>query len=247
MKPKAHRILRHFRIPNLLIMGLFVFLLHLQFKSWVDAPLDLLSILLLIFSMWLIAAAGYLLNDYYDFREDLINKGYSINSRFSRTYIIRLYSVLTVCGLGLSAYLSIVLQRYGILYCSLLATGFLFLYAYQFKRLYYIKNLWISVLMTFPVIYWYLAEAYGNRSFTPSENYTFLITGYLLLFSFLLNLIREILKDIIDAPGDREAGVKTIPLVFGQKFTRHLLIFLFLFSGIIRNYKPVQLFRDQSV
>ena len=45
------------------------------------------------------------------------------------------------------------------------------------------------------------------------------------IFAFLINLIRELVKDIQDISGDTKAGIKTFPIKFGLGLTKHLIFF----------------------
>ncbi len=49
------------------------------------------------------------------------------------------------------------------------------------------------------------------------------------VFAFLINLIRELLKDIEDIPGDNKLGIKTLPLKVGIQKTKHYLLIISAF------------------
>ncbi len=92
------------------------------------------------------------------------------------------------------------------------------LYNFKLKQIPLVGNLTIALLSLLVTMSGALA---ANRE-------TFLdFSGALFagLFAFYLNLIREIIKDIIDLEGDRKANLKTLPMIVNL---RPLLVFCFI-------------------
>jgi 4-hydroxybenzoate polyprenyltransferase len=165
----------------------------------------------------LIAAAGYIINDYYDVKIDYINKpervviGKSITRRFAILFHVLLSLTGIVIGLYLSWYLAVV---------NILSVFLLWLYSNNLKRLPFIGNLSVA-LLTGSAIY-VVDILYRTQSS--------LVIIYA-VFAFFMTLVREIIKDIEDLKGDNTFGCKTLPIVWGIRKTKILIyIILALFS-----------------
>lgn len=209
------------RWPNLLIIALTQYLVAVllipsnTYESvWRDTPF-----MILILSTVLIAAGGYLINDYYDIKIDYINKPERVVAgRFiTRRQILFAHTLLTFLGILGGTYVS---MKIGIL--NVLAAGLLWLYSNQLKRMPLWGNFAIASLTAVAV---YLVYFYYKESF-------FLILSYT-AFAFFMSLIREILKDLEDIKGDKAFGLRTLPIAFGvrrSKNTIYLITVLFIVS-----------------
>lgn len=172
---------------------------------------------LLIFSTVLIAAAGYMINDYYDVKIDYVNRPHEVvvGKGIKRRMVIFLHSILNFAGIGLGFLIS---PRIGLI--NFTAAFLLWLYSNRLKREPFIGNLTVAFLTATAI---FLVGYYYQKS-------ELLILTYA-IFAFFLNLIREIIKDIEDRPGDRKHGCRTLPIVFGFRKTKNI-IFLIAFSFI---------------
>jgi 4-hydroxybenzoate polyprenyltransferase len=100
-------------------------------------------LLILSISTMLIAAAGYIINDYYDVKIDYINKPERvvIGKKVPRRYAILFHVVLSVLGLLLGLFLS-----WGIAAVNVTSIFLLWLYSNNLKRLPFIGNFVVAVL-----------------------------------------------------------------------------------------------------
>jgi len=215
------------RYPNLLYIGLTQFLLQycvvaplLRFNG--ESPsLSPLSFFLLSLSTVLIAAAGYIINDYFDINIDIINKPDKmvLDKIINRRWAMAFHTIFNMAGVSIGF---IVAWRIGQIYlgftqvfCSLL----LWFYSTSFKRQVLIGNVMISLLTALAVVVVGFYEKQIYESFeaimSPVGRKLIQIIGVYALFAFMISLVREIVKDLEDMIGDSKDGCRTIPIVWG--------------------------------
>lgn len=215
--------LRLIRVQNLLIVVLTQLLARLFIVGAHQNSLHLLadrSFWLLTLSTVCIAAAGYIINDYFDVKIDLINKPERvIIGRFlKRRIAMGVHQVLNIVGCLIGLYLS-----KWIFLADVLAVTLLWFYSAQFKRQPLVGNVVISLLTALSLIV--LAIYYRHNA------EMLLIYA---LFSFGISLIREIIKDMQDIRGDARFGCRTIPIIWGLRRTKYLLYgLLAAFAGTL--------------
>ncbi|MGQ9805086.1 MAG: geranylgeranylglycerol-phosphate geranylgeranyltransferase [Chlorobiales bacterium] len=160
----------------------------------------------------LIGGAGNVINDYFDVEIDRINKPKRPLARgaISRTHAFRYWLALNLVALATS----LLLTSLNFL-MAVFTIPLLYIYSRYFKRMLFIGNLTISVLVS-------LGFLYGAASTDNVQNVV-----YPTVFSFLLNLGREMLKDLEDVKGDKALGAMTIPIRFGTTTTLMLTSVIF--------------------
>jgi len=179
-----------------------------------------LHLFVLTVSTVLIAAAGYIINDYYDVKIDLINKPdrVVIGKEVPRRQAMIYHTVLSIGGAVLGLWLS-----WKIALINVASSFLLWLYSNALKRLPFIGNVAVSLLTGLGV---YMI----NILYPP---FRLLVLVYA-LFAFFITLVREIIKDLEDLKGDDTFGCKTLPVVWGVRRTRNFAIFLLvMFFGLI--------------
>lgn len=200
-----------------------------------------LDFFLLVLSTVLIAAAGYIINDYFDVRIDEVNRpatnvvGKTIKRRVAMAFHMSFNIVGVLLGLWISWKYE-VFRAGSFIYIA--APALLWFYSTNLKRQFLIGNVIIALLSGLiplvGVIYELMAIA---RSLKAAELSTELIMRVNLLipaffaiayslFAFLVTLIREIIKDIEDYEGDMEYGCKTLPIVLGISRAKSIVISL---------------------
>ena len=227
-------IMRLVRWSNLLFLAALIWLM----EKWVAVPilnkvfgeqLPWYMLLLLILAVVCIAAGGYVINDYFDVKIDRINRPDEVvvTRTVSKPAAMRMSIVLSsigiVCGLvvaGLLRSLTI-----GILF--ILIPGLLWFYSSSYKRLFMVGNLIIALLAGITPLMVAMANVallelrYGTilpYTTLPHDLYTWI--GGFALFAFLLTWMREIVKDMQDQMGDRELECHSMPVVWGDKWTK---------------------------
>ncbi len=161
----------------------------------------------------LIGGAGNVINDYFDVEIDRINKPKRPLARgaLSRPQAFRYWLILNLIALVISFFLMPLN-----LVMALFTIPLLYIYSRYFKRMLFIGNVIISSLVS-------LGFLYGAASTGNVQNVL-----YPTLFSFLLNLGREMLKDLEDVEGDKALGAMTIPIRFGATATLVLATVIFV-------------------
>ena len=186
----------------------------------VSQTLSDLQFLLLSFATICIAAAGNIINDVYDVETDLVNKPKKvvIGRTISEKTGLNLFIIFNVIGVGLGFYLSNQIDKSGFAVLFVIISALLYLYATQLKRTFLVGNMIISILVGLSIIIVGIFElipaiTVQNR---PDQHYAFNIVCIYALFAFMINLLREIVKDIEDINGDYKAGMRTLPIIIGR-------------------------------
>jgi 4-hydroxybenzoate polyprenyltransferase len=211
------------RFGNLIIIGLaqyftagFLVGMH---------TLDDIRLFILSASTVLVAAAGYVINDYYDVKIDYINKPERvvIGKSIPRRYAILFHVILSGLGILLGLYVS-----WRIAALNVVSVFLLWFYSNNLKRLPFVGNYTVALLTGLSI--WIVDVLY--RTGSP------LIVIYA-VFAFFITLVREIVKDMEDLKGDNTFGCKTLPIVWGLRRTKLVIYFILsLFSAtvIVLNY-----------
>lgn len=217
---------RFIRWPNLLFIALTqVLFYYIIFPYAYDAVnLDPQEIFLkphiltwIVLSSVFIAAAGYIINDYFDVNIDLVNKGEKIiiGNHVNRRTAILMHAMFSLAGMLCIVYAGYRLKNIYLPFFNLLAILLLLFYSTTFKRKLLIGNLIISVLTAWVIFVLPVAE---YRLDMKNHGAWQLILKYAIIyggFAFIISLIREVIKDMEDAEGDLRFGCTTMPLVWG--------------------------------
>ncbi len=245
--------LRLVRPINLLVIALTMYGMRVYFIPRIDTgsvggnsePFDFF---LLVFSTVLIAAAGNIINDYFDVKADKVNKPHKviIGKFIKPRWAIVLHWLMNFVAFAIACYLSWRYETFWYVFIHLLSINALWFYSMHFKRRFFIGNLIIAGLTALvPILcgIHFLEFITSQRDYLPATwtLKTPLHTGWafgsyfntfvVLVFAFYagtLNLIREIIKDIEDVPGDLLLRAKTLPIVLGTKKTKRIAIFLLI-------------------
>ncbi|HKJ07309.1 MAG TPA: geranylgeranylglycerol-phosphate geranylgeranyltransferase [Flavobacteriaceae bacterium] len=238
MKP----FLRLIRLPNLaLIIYLQLVIRFALFPIFNFTPtLSLIQFIIFTLSIVFISAAGYVINDICDYKIDKINKpnkqivGKSITIENTKQY----YKILNVLGLLLAAIVVLQTQKPTLFLIYISIVYLLFWYSKMLKGLFFIGNFIVALLIAIIIPFQLFFE-------DSLINYEIkLAIGFLTFFAFLLNLIRELIKDIEDINGDKKLNLKTIPIVLGRSRARKIsavlvLPALFLCFYLLANYYTI--------
>ena len=184
----------------------------------------------------LVAAAGYIINDYYDVEIDIINKPIKvvIGNLIHRKLALIGSIVLSICGIiaGFWSSINAGVPLLGLLFIFY-ALG-LWLYSYKLKSTFLIGNLLIAIFLGLVPLAAAYIELQADLKSPDFINSTIGIIPYRIGawtisgFAFLSTLIREIVKDMEDMEGDRIADCHTMPIVLGIKKVRIVVLLLLL-------------------
>ena len=226
--------LKLIRWPNLVFIALTQFLFFFCIAAPVTAESlhptreMILLFYVLCLSSVLIAAGGYIINDYFDLNIDLVNKPERmvVDRSISRRWAIFFHFVLSMSGILLGFYIGLQNGNWLIGFANIVAVVVLWFYSTYYKKRLLSGNLMISALTAWVVLVVYIHVAFhppGNGFHTPDAatfqkllRLAFLYTA----FAFIISLVREVVKDIEDIEGDRKYGCRTVPIVWGVDFAK---------------------------
>ena len=241
------------RWPNLLMVPLTMYLmrycivqpmLDYQFSIQLGSQLRLqLSdgyFLVLVMINVLLGAAGYVINDYYDRRIDTVNHPDSVivGKTLPQRHAIIYHAVLNAVAIVLAAIFSWHLRMFSIILLYVMIAGVFWLYSTTYKRQLIVGNLVVAIgTATIPLQvglfeYLTLTREYGcdmlfnNLSFMPIMYW---MAGFA-FFAFITNMIREIVKDMEDLEGDASCGCNTLPMAFGMRVSKIVVVALIIIT-----------------
>lgn len=239
--------LKLIRYQNLLMLALVQFLFRYAFLEDQNIPLALSDWQygLLVLSTVLIAAAGYVINNIFDTETDQINKPQDviIGKSVSESLGYNIYIALNITGVAIGFYLSNVIQRPGFATIFILIASMLYFYSTTLKQIMILGNLVVAFLLAMAVIIIGIFDIFpatipDNKA--QMASLFSILTDYA-LFAFMINFIREIVKDIEDVNGDYNQGMNTLPIAIGISRTAKIASVLAVIPFIllllyIKNY-----------
>lgn len=222
-------ILKLIRYQNLLMLAFMQLVFRYAFFKIQDIPLALADWQygLLVLSTVLIAAGGYVINNILDQKTDAINKPNNviIGKNISETNAYTLYMALTVAGVAIGFYLSNVILKPSFAAVFILIAATLYLYATSLKQILIVGNSIVAILLSCSVIIIGIFDLLpaidaGNQQ---QMRIVFSILLDYAIFTFFINMLREIIKDIEDVDGDYNQGIRTLPIVIGKSRTAKIV------------------------
>jgi 4-hydroxybenzoate polyprenyltransferase len=233
----VHAFLRLIRWPNLV----FIILTQLLFYCCVYIPLygvnDYRKLVWIIIGSVFIAAAGYIINDYFDLNIDQINKpgkNVFVKSIHRRWAIIWHFS-FSLLGI-VATFAAVGLHKWYLILANLFCVALLWFYSTSFKRQVLIGNLVISLLTAWTVLILFFAYTEPHEAFMANAasikffRIAFLYGG----FAFVISLIREAIKDMEDIEGDARYGCKTLPIISGIRTTKiYTAVWLVILTALL--------------
>jgi 4-hydroxybenzoate polyprenyltransferase len=242
--------LKLIRVQNLLIIAFTQYMVRwcllypLLTLHDFELQLSNFQFFLLVLSTVMIAAAGYIINDYFDVAIDRVNKPERlvIDKGVKRRVAMGAHTIINILAVLIALYVSYQAGSMKLIIIHILCAAGLWFYSTTFKRQFLIGNLLISLftalvplivglyeLMPVHKIY---AEMIDETSLNEEWKYVFGIA----FFAFITTLVREIIKDMEDVEGDEKYGCKTMPIVLGIKASKNLTIALSITTMIFLVY-----------
>ena len=191
--------------PGNALMGAISIILIAIIDKTISIP-----IVLAMIAVFFETAAGNVINDYFDYNIDLVNKperpipSGRISLKNGRNYAYILFLAGTICGFLIS-YLTGNWIPFAIV---LIADVVLYLYAYKLKATPLIGNLAVGFMTGFGFVF---------GGFTINNPDIVMTSIFLGFFAFVMTTAREIIKDIEDVEGDKKDGARTLPILIGKK------------------------------
>lgn len=185
---------------------------------------------LLVLSTVLIAAGGYVINNIFDQDTDNDNKPNNVivGKSISETNAYSIYVALNITGVSIGFYLSNVIAKPGFAALFILIAATLYFYAINWKQMLLIGNFIVALLLSFSVIIIGIFDLFPvvNQSNQPLMANLFSILIDYAVFAFMINFIREIVKDLEDVNGDYNQGMRTLPITLGISRTAKVVSIL---------------------
>ncbi len=240
------------RLENLIMMILTLWLL----RSFVLQKIFQLSNLslslssnlytLLILSVVLIAAAGYIINDYFDVKTDSINHPDTVvlDKVIKRRWAIILHITFTGLGILLGVLVSLKIGYLRLSLFHFIAAILLWFYSTHFKMKLLIGNIIVSLLTAsvafIPLVFELGFMQKQNQSFIFENKHLTLsalkITLLFSIFAFITSMAREIIKDLEDFKGDKAAGGATMPIVWGIRTSKFNAFFMLVITAMLLSF-----------
>lgn len=224
--------LKLIRYPNLLMLAFMQLIFRYGFLKLQNIPLALndWQYGLLVLSTVLIAAGGYVINNIFDQDTDNDNKPNNVivGKSISETNAYSIYLALNITGVSIGFYLSNVIAKPGFAALFILIAATLYFYAINWKQMLLIGNFIVALLLSFSVIIIGIFDLFPvvNQSNQPLMANLFSILIDYAVFAFMINFIREIVKDLEDANGDYNQGMRTLAITLGISRTAKVVSIL---------------------
>jgi 4-hydroxybenzoate polyprenyltransferase len=224
--------LRLIRSLNLIFIALTQYLIQFTIikpilaQSGKETTLNDFDFFLLVLSTVFIAAAGYIINDYFDVKIDAINKPdrIYIDRTIRRRTAMLVHQVLTGSAVIIAFYVAWRAGNLKLAFIHPIVAALLWFYSTGYKRQVLIGNIIVSFLTALSVL---IVALYERNLFNPENAdvntaaYTiFVLIFFYFLFAFLISMARELVKDMEDVEGDLRYGCKTLPIVIGIQRTK---------------------------
>ena len=193
-----------------------------------------LNFFFLVMATVFITAAGYVINDYFDTKTDLVNRPETVivGRLLNRRWAILLHVILNGIGIGLGTYISFYVEMPILSVVFVFITGILWFYSTSYKRQFLVGNIAVATLTALVPLMVILFEIpllnkeYGLliTEMYFDFNHIILWVSAFAFYAFLLTMIREIIKDVEDYEGDSVYGGKTMPIVLGVVNSKIVII-----------------------
>lgn len=184
-----------------------------------------LPIVLAMLTVFFEISAGNVINDYFDYKIDLINKPHrpipsgKISPKTGRNYAYLLFILGTICGFLISC----LNNDWTAFIIVLVADVILYVYAHTLKSTPLIGNLTVGFMTG-------LCFAFGGYAINNPQIIS--VSWFLGFFAFVMTTAREIIKDIEDMEGDKAEGAKTFPILYGAKLSS-AIAFIFIIADCV--------------
>lgn len=217
------------RLPNLI----FIILTQTLFQCCIYYPLfngripsnDTFRFIFIVMASVFIAAAGYIINDYFDINIDEVNKPQRmvVDKIIHRRWAIAWHFILSTIGIICTIIALPILQKWYLILANIICVSLLWLYSTNFKKNLLIGNIVIALLTGWTILIIFfskiaLSDAFGNGDIAEHKFFriAFLYAG----FAFISTLVREAIKDMEDREGDEKYGCRTMPIAWGMNASK---------------------------
>ena len=209
-------VIRGYNILVLILAQYLTSIYILSKKETIKEVLFDLNLFLIVLASSLCIASGYIINNFYDSEKDLINRPIKskIDRFVSQNTKLSIYFVLN--------FLAIVFASYVSFRAVIFFSGYIFLiwlYSHKIKKMIIVGNIMSSILTVAP--FFAILVYYKNFE---------IVIFFHALFLTLNLLAKEILKDLENIKGDFLINYKTVPVVYGERFSKRCITLAIVFA-----------------
>jgi 4-hydroxybenzoate polyprenyltransferase len=175
-------------------------------------------LLFLILACVFVIAGGYIINNFYDSKVDKINRPLKagLDNYIKQSTALRLYFLLNFIGFSFG----ILISSRAALFFAVYIFGIWF-YSHKLKKHPFVGIFSATILTILPFF----------AVFIYFENFSKIIL-VCAVFLFLVIMVRELIKDLQNMKGAISNNYSTFPVVYGEKKTKQLAIFLLILTSI---------------
>ena len=185
------------------------------------------NLFIIVLASSLTIASGYIINNFYDSKKDLINRPNKskLDRLVSQKTKLQVYFTLNFIVFFIAFFVSWRAVLFFSVYIFLI-----WFYSHKIKKQPFVGNLMASFLAVLP--FFAILLYYKNFYEVIFAHATFL---------FIIILIREMIKDLENLKGDLANGYSTIPIVYGESVSKKIIIILAI-STLIPVYFLINLY-----
>ncbi|MBN1252588.1 MAG: geranylgeranylglycerol-phosphate geranylgeranyltransferase [Bacteroidales bacterium] len=244
--------LKLIRIQNLIIVAVTQYLMRyaiiepiLKINNF-ELQLSNFNFFILVFSTVLLTAAGYVINDYFDTKTDILNRPDSVvvGRKIGRRTAMTIHLIFNIIAIIGGFYISYKIGLYQLGFIFFLVSGILWYYSTSYKRQFLIGNLIVAILTGLvPLMVILFEMPVLNKEYyeillakKANFNHVFFWVAGFSFFAFITTLIREIVKDMQDYEGDSAYGRNTLPIILGIFYTKLVVSILIILTLISLAY-----------
>jgi 4-hydroxybenzoate polyprenyltransferase len=239
--------LKLIRFPNLIIIALVQYVMRyfiiepILAINRIKLQLSDFDFTVLVLATVFMAAAGYIINDYFDTKADRLNKkDVIVGRKVKRRIALIMHQAFTGISIILGGYVSHSIGHWQFVLIFFMAGGLLWFYSTSYKHYFLLGSVLISLVaaaIPFLVVIYEvppLNQKYADVLIASKTNFNYLLywVGAFSFFAFFGMLIAQFIRDLLSIDGDREIYRRSLPIVIGLKWSKATIITLILFLSV---------------
>lgn len=239
--------LKLIRLPNLIIIALTQYVMRyfiiqpILGINKIKLQLADLDFAILVIATVCMAAAGYVINDYFDTKADRINKkDVIVGRKITRRVALFMQQIIAAISVLLGGYVSYKIGHWQFVFIFFMGGGLLWFYSTSYKYYFLLGSFLMALVVAavpFLVVIYEIPPL--NKTYVEililsktSFNYLLYWVGAFSFFSFIGVLITQFIRDLLSIKGDREIHRQSLPIVIGIKWAKFVIILLILFLSV---------------